>query len=110
MESLIELNDHLKYFFALVGNTKVGGVTLDIPAHIIVGAVIFYICAVRGMSTRKSFFIVLGLEILKEIYDITAVLHQGDYLEPFKDIFFTCLGVALGYYLSRPVNLTKKPS
>lgn len=104
MEFLVQANQLLRSVIAWIGHTEVLGVTLDIPAHILGGAAIYYVLAVKGVRPWVAALIVLGLELLKEGYDFSAVLHTGDYLEPVKDVFFTLLGAALGHYLSRPVG------
>jgi len=104
MELLAEANQLLRAGIAWIGHTEVLGITLDIPAHFLGAAAIYYLLAVKGFRPLVCALAVAGLEALKELYDLSALLHHGEYLEPVKDIVFTALGAWAGHVLSRRVD------
>ncbi len=112
MELLLEINAHLRSAFAWIGNTKLLGISLDIPAHLLIGAILGYWLTTKQWSARRVYLFILALELLKEAYDFPAILKNQEYLEPVKDVLITLLGVWIGRYLSQPVqeNPANKPS
>lgn len=108
MEYLVELNGYVRAGIAWIGHTEFLGVSLDIPAHILGGAIIYYLLAVRGWRPWLCLLAVIVLEGMKEAYDYSAVVHSRDYLEPVKDIAFTLLGAGIGHWLSREVDEKSK--
>jgi len=104
---LNSLNDSLRAVIAWIGHTEVLGVTLDIPAHFFLGAAIYYVLVVRGIRPLWCMVTVTLLALLKEAYDLSALLHHRHYLEPLKDLLVTAVGAGAGHYLSREA---KEPS
>lgn len=105
METVNLINSYVRAVVAWIGHTSVLGITLDIPAHLFAAAVIYYLLAARGVRTLYCILVVALAELMKELYDLSALLHHGDYLEPLKDLFFTALGAWLGHFFSRKVEI-----
>jgi hypothetical protein len=107
MDWLVKANNELRHLIAWVGKTHVAGVPLDIPAHLLVAAVLYYLLAGK-FRPRTCFLVVFGLALAKELYDLSALLHNRDYLEPVKDLAFTGIGIAIGRYLRKPVRARRR--
>jgi hypothetical protein len=63
-----------------------------------VGLIVFQLLR-RFLKPVYCVLIVVSLALLKEYLDLDVVLFTKEYLEPFKDIFFTILGSFVGMLL-----------
>lgn len=103
MQTFWLLNDYSKSFFSWFGKTYILGVPLNVPAHILVSGFLFYFLATRKIRTSYCLGIVLAICVCKELYDLSALIHNRDYLDPVRSMTSNFVGIAFGYYLSRPV-------
>jgi hypothetical protein len=104
LNGLQSINNSLRAVIAWIGQTEILGITLDIPAHFFIGAMLFYFLAMRGLRTLWCIVWLIVLALAKEAYDLSALLHHRDYLEPLKDLVVTGFGAWFGHYLSRQVK------
>jgi len=89
--------------FEWVNHHSIFGVSADIPAHFIVGFVVTYSCRLLGMSRQRSFSVLLVLALFKEtVIDSEALSKNLLIFEPFKDLFFSCLGAGTGLIFRFP--------
>ncbi|PCI27503.1 hypothetical protein COB52_04720 [Candidatus Kaiserbacteria bacterium] len=79
-------------FFEWVASTSIYGLPLDIPAHLLVGLVIFLIARKSGSTAHTALAVVFAMALLKELtFDLRIWWTWGFYLEPIKDIIVSLL-------------------
>ena len=86
----------MKPLFVYIASHSFYGIPLDIIAHLMVGAALFWGVRKVGVSRRRSLALVALAAVTKELtYDLHVWMTYGFYFEPIKDIAVSVLVPAL---------------
>jgi hypothetical protein len=87
---------YLHSFFEFISHNNLFGIPLDIPAHLIVGAIASYYILRKTQSIKTCLISILLIALMKELYDQKVMTNT--LLENIKDITITMLPAFLLVY------------